>query len=75
MRKIIVLLKMFLLNGCAESVAFLVLNLEIKWKNKSSVKFSNKLWRKKHKTGKGPLEHVKAYAEKKNLEKKNKSHA
>ena len=73
MRKIIVLLTaMFLLNGCAESVALLGTSIGGASNGKilqsslnSAISYGVKL-----ETGKGPLEHVKAYAEKKNSEKK-----
>ena len=73
MRKIFVLLTaMFLLNGCAESIALLGTSIGGASNGKilqsslnSAISYGVKL-----ETGKGPLEHVKAYAEKKNLEKK-----
>ena len=73
MRKIFVLLTtMFLLNGCAESVALLGTSIGGASNGKilqstlnSAISYGVKV-----QTGKGPLEHVKAYAEKKNLEKK-----
>ena len=72
MRKIFVLLTtMLLLNGCAESVALLGTSFSgasngkiIQSSLNSAVSYSVK-----KQTGKGPLEHVKAYAEKINLEK------
>jgi uncharacterized protein YceK len=73
MRKIIILLTtMLLLNGCAESVALLgtsvngVSNGKILQSSLNSVVS----YGVKKQTGKGPLEHVKAYAEKVNPEKK-----
>ena len=73
MRKIFVLLTaMFLLNGCAESIALLGTSIGGASNGKilqsslnSAISYGVKL-----ETGKGPLEHVKAYAEKKNSEKK-----
>ena len=73
MRKIIFLLTtMLLLNGCAESVALLGPSIGGASNGKilqstlnSAISYGVKV-----QTGKGPLEHVKAYAEKKNLEKK-----
>ena len=73
MRKILVLLTtMLFLSGCAESVAFLGSSIGGASNGKmlqsslnSAISFGVK-----HKTGKGPLEHVKAYAEKVNPEKK-----
>ena len=77
MRKIIILLTtMLLLNGCAESVALLgtsvngVSNGKILQSSLNSVVS----YGVKKQTGKGPLEHVKAYAEKWIL-KKRQSHA
>ena len=73
MRKIFVLLTaIFLLNGCAESIALLGTSIGGASNGKilqsslnSAISYGVKL-----ETGKGPLEHVKAYAEKKNSEKK-----
>ena len=73
MRKIFVLLTaMFLLNGCAESIALLGTSIGGASNGKilqsslnSAISYGVKL-----ETGKGPLEHVKAFAEKKNSEKK-----
>ena len=73
MRKIFVLLTtMLLLNGCAESVALLGTSFSgasngkiIQSSLNSAISYSVK-----KQTGKGPLEHVKAYAEKINPEKK-----
>ncbi len=73
MRKIFMLLTaMFLLNGCAESIALLGTSIGGASNGKilqsslnSAISYGVKL-----ETGKGPLEHVKAYAEKKNSEKK-----
>ena len=72
MRKIFVLLTtMLLLNGCAESVALLGTSVSgasngkiIQSSLNSAISYSVK-----KQTGKGPLEHVKAYAEKINPEK------
>ena len=72
MRKIFVLLTtMLLFNGCAESVALLGTSVSGASKGKiiqsslnSAISYSVK-----KQTGKGPLEHVKAYAEKINPEK------
>jgi len=73
MRKIFALLTaLFLLNGCAESVALLGTSFSGASNGKilqsslnSAISYSVK-----KQTGKGPLEHVKAYAEKINPEKK-----
>ena len=73
MRKIFVLLTtMFLLNGCAESVALLGTSISGVSSGKviQSSLTSSISYGVKRQTGKGPLEHVKAYAEKKNSEKK-----
>ena len=73
MRKIFVLLTaMFLLNGCAESVALLGTSIGGASNGKIIQSSLNSAisYGVKHKTGKGPLEHVKAFAEKKNSEKK-----
>ena len=72
MRKIFVLLTtMLLLNGCAESVALLGTSISgasngkiVQSSLNSAISYSVK-----KQTGKGPLEHVKAYAEKMNPEK------
>ena len=72
MRKIFVLLTtMLLLNGCAESVALLGTSVSgasngkiIQSSLNSAISYSVK-----KQTGKGPLEHVKAYAERINPEK------
>ena len=72
MRKIFVLLTtMLLFNGCAESVALLGTSVSgasngkiIQSSLNSAISYSVK-----KQTGKGPLEHVKAYAEKINPEK------
>ena len=73
MRKIFVLLTtIFLLNGCAESVALLGSSIGGASNGKvlqSSLNTAISYGVKKQ-TGKGPLEHVKAYAEKVNPEKK-----
>lgn len=73
MRKIFVLLTtMFLLNGCAESVAFLGSSIGGASNGKilqSSINSAVSYGVKKQ-TGKAPIEHVKAYAEKINPEKK-----
>ena len=73
MRKIFVLLTtMFLLNGCAESVALLGTSIGGASNGKviQSSLTSSISYGVKRQTGKGPLEHVKAYAEKMNFEKK-----
>ena len=73
MRKIFVLLvSMFLLNGCAESVALLSTSVNGVSSGKifqSSLNSAISYGVKKQ-TGKAPLEHVKAYAEKVNSENK-----
>jgi len=73
MRKIFVLLvSMFLLNGCAESVALLSTSVSGVSSGKifqSSLNSAISYGVKKQ-TGKAPLEHVKAYAEKVNSENK-----
>ena len=73
MRKIFVLLTtMFLLSGCADSVALLGTSISGVSSGKviqSSLTSSISYGLKKQ-TGKGPLEHVKDYAEKMNPEKK-----
>ena len=63
---------MFLLNGCAESVAFLGSSIGGASNGKilqSSINSAVSYGVKKQ-TGKAPIEHVKAYAEKINPEKK-----
>ena len=76
MRKIFVLLvSMFLLNGCAESVALLSTSVSGVSSGKifqSSLNSAISYGVKKQ-TGKAPLEHVKAYAEKVNSENKKES--
>ena len=73
MRKIFVLLTtMFLLSGCADSVALLGTSISGVSSGKviqSSLTSSISYGLKKQ-TGKGPLEHAKVYAEKMNPEKK-----
>ena len=73
MRKIFVLLTtMLLLNGCAESVALLGTSIGGASSGKIFQSSLNSCisYGLKKQTGKGPLEHVKAYAEKINPEKK-----
>ena len=73
MRKIFVLLTtIFLLNGCADSVALLGTSLSGVSSGKilQSSLTSSISYGVKKQTGKGPLGHVKAYAEKMNPEKK-----
>ena len=73
MRRILVLLTtIFLLNGCAETVAFLGSSVGGASNGKMLQSSFNSAisYGVKHTTGKGPLEHVKAYAEKVNPEKK-----
>ena len=73
MRKIFVLLTtMFLLNSCAESVALLGTSIGGASNGKliQSSLTSSISYGVKKQTGKAPLEHVKAYAEKINPEKK-----
>ena len=72
MNGFVLLTAMFLLNGCAESIALLGTSIGGASNGKilqsslnSAISYGVKL-----ETGKGPLEHVKAYAEKKNSEKK-----
>ena len=68
---------LFLLNGCAESVALLGSSVGGASSGKifqSSVN-SAISYGVKHKTGKTPLGHVLAYAEEKDPEKKKKKHA
>ena len=73
MRKIFgLLIVLFLLNGCAESVALLGSSVGGASKGKiiqSSLNSAISLGVKQH-TGKSPLEHAIAYAEEKNPEKK-----
>ena len=73
MRKILILLTtMLFLNGCAESVALLGTSVGGASNGKmlqSSINTAISYGVKKQ-TGKAPLEHVKAYAEKVNPEKK-----
>ena len=73
MRKIFVLLTtIFLLNGCADSVALLGTSLSGVSSGKilQSSLTSSISYGVKKQTGKGPLEHVKAYAEKMNPDQK-----
>ena len=77
MRKILALLTtMFLLNGCAESIALLGPSIggASNGKMLQSSLTSAASYGVKKQTGKGPLEHVRSYAEKANPEQK-KSHA
>ena len=72
MKKIFVfLITLFLLNGCAESVALLGTSISGVSNGKiiQSSLTSTISYGVKKQTGKGPLEHVKAYAEKMNHEK------
>ncbi len=73
MRKIIILFTtMFLLNGCAESIALLGTSMSGASNGKilqSSLNSAISYGVKKQ-TGKSPLEHVKAYAEEVNPDKK-----
>ena len=72
MRKIFILLtSIFLLNGCAESVAFLGTSIggASNGKMLQSSLSSTISYGVKKQTGKTPLEHAIAYAEKKNPEK------
>ena len=70
MKKILVLLStIFLLNGCAESLALLGTSTSNGKILQSSLNSALSYGIKKH-TGKTPLEHVIAYAEEKNPEKK-----
>ena len=73
MKKVFFLLSsLFLLNGCAESIALLGTSVGGASSGKilqSSLNSAISYGVKKQ-TGKGPLEHVKAYAEKVNPEKK-----
>ena len=73
MRKTIILLTtLLLLNGCAESVALLGSSIGGASNGKILQTSLNSAisYGVKKQTGKGPLEHVKAYAEKVNPEKK-----
>ena len=73
MKRIFVLLTtMLLLNGCAESVALLGPSVSGAGNGKMVQSSFNSLisYGVKKQTGKAPLEHVKAYAEKINPEKK-----
>ncbi len=73
MRKFLVLLTtMLLLSGCAESVAFLSSSISGASSGKMLQSSLNSAvsYGVKHKTGKSPLEHAKAYAEKVNPESK-----
>jgi len=73
MRKTIILLTtLLLLNGCAESVALLGSSIGGASNGKILQTSLNSAisYGVKKQTGKGPLEHVKAYAEKANPEKK-----
>ena len=73
MKKLLFLLSvLFLLNGCAESVAFLSSSISGASSGKMLQSSLNSAvsYGVKHKTGKSPLEHAKAYAEKVNPEKK-----
>ena len=73
MRKIFVLLTtMLLLNGCAESVALLGPSVSGAGNGKMLQSSFNSVisYGVKKQTGKAPLEHVKAYAEKINPEQK-----
>ena len=76
MRKIFVLLTtMLLFNGCAESVALLGTSVSGASNGKIIQSSFNSAisYGVKKQTGKGPLEHVKAYAEKINPEREDKS--
>ena len=73
MKKILFLLSsLFLLNGCAESVALLGSSVGGASNGKMLQSSLNSVisYGVKQQTGKGPLEHVAAYAEKINPEKK-----
>ena len=73
MKKILILLSsLFLLNGCAESVALLGTSVGGASSGKMLQSSLNTAisYGVKRQTGKGPLEHVVAYAEKVNPEKK-----
>ena len=70
MKKILILLSTtFILNGCAESIALLGTSTSNGKILQSSLNSAVSYGVKKQ-TGKGPLEHVRAYAEKINPEKK-----
>ena len=70
MKKIVLLLSViFLLNGCAESIAFLITGASNGRIVQSSLNSAISYGVKKQ-TGKTPLEHAIAYAEEKNPEKK-----
>ena len=70
MKKIVLLLSViFLLNGCAESIAFLSTGASNGRIVQSSLNSAISYGVKKQ-TGKTPLEHAIAYAEEKNPEKK-----
>ena len=70
MKKILILLStLFLLNGCAESLALLGTNTSNGKILQSSLNSAISYGVKKH-TGKTPLEHAIAYAEQKNPERK-----
>ena len=68
----VLLIAMFLLNGCAESLALLGPSIGGASNRKmiQSSLTSAVSYGVKTQTGKGPLEHVRAYAEKANPEKK-----
>ena len=73
MRKIFILLtSLFLLSGCAESVAFLGTSIggASNGKMLQSSLSSTISYGVKKQTGKGPIEHLKDYAEKANPDKK-----
>ena len=73
MKKILILLSsLFLLNGCAESVALLGTSVGGASSGKMLQSSLNSVisYGVKHQTGKSPLEHALAYAEEKNPEKK-----
>ena len=73
MKKILFLLSsLFLLNGCAESVALLGTSAGGASKGKMLQSSLNSAisYGVKHQTGKSPIEHALAYAEEKNPEKK-----
>ncbi len=76
MRKFLILLTtMFLLNGCAESVALLGTSVNGVSSGKMFQSSLNSAisYGVKKQTGKAPLEHVKAYADKLNSEDKKES--
>ncbi len=64
------LITLFLLNGCAESVALLGTSFGSNGKIVQSSLTSTISYGVKKQTGKGPLEHAKDYVEKMNLDKK-----